>query len=457
LRRCDVGKSRRILLTSEVGERHGGGAHYKIRCNPLTVSTPLWWENAALPQATTQTLPDRVDVLVIGAGYTGLSAARETAAAGRATLVLDAGRLGAGCSSRNGGQVAYSIKPTFAELTERFGAERAFAICREGLDAVQYLRAMATREFDCGWRDEGCFFGAHTAKYFTAMAHDAEHQPRGLEQRISVVPRAEQHAEIATDFYHGGCVYHDDASVDPTKLLLALHGRAIGSGADVMDECPVYALNRTRDGFEALTARGTLHARQVLLATNGYSGSLSPWHRRRVIPIGSYQIATEPLGKDRVRALIPGGRNIVDSRRVVVYFRPSADGERIVFGGRAALAEQDPLACVPRLRRMLERILPQLQSVRITHAWVGWVAYTFDKLPHLGRQDGLFYSMGYCGQGVPLAPYFGMRIGQQMLGLEAGRTALDGLEFPARPYYGGRPWFLAPSVFAYRLIDAVGL
>jgi glycine/D-amino acid oxidase-like deaminating enzyme len=163
------------------------------------------------------------------------------------------------------------------------------------------------------------------------------------------------------------------------------------------------------------------------------------------------------LGADRVRALIPHGRNIVDSRRVVVYFRPSPDGERIIFGGRAALAEKDPVACVARLRQMMDRIFPQLKSVGVTHAWVGWVAYTFDTLPHLGRHDGIYYCMGYCGQGVPLAPYFGKRIGQQMLGLKEGRTALDGLPFPSRHYYYGKPWFLAPSVFAYRAIDAIGL
>jgi glycine/D-amino acid oxidase-like deaminating enzyme len=195
----------------------------------------------------------------------------------------------------------------------------------------------------------------------------------------------------------------------------------------------------------------------VLIATNGYSGPLSAWHRRRVIPIGSYQIATQPLGADVVRALIPQARNIVDSRRVVVYYRPSGDGERIVFGARAALREQNPLACVPRLRAMLSEIFPQLRSVAVTHAWVGWVAYTFDTLPHLGRRDGIYYCMGYCGQGVTLAPYLGMRIAQQMLGSPEGRTALDELPFPSRPYYSGNPWFLAPSIFLYRLMDRVGL
>jgi glycine/D-amino acid oxidase-like deaminating enzyme len=419
--------------------------------------TPLWIENSPLPAPTAQPLPERVDVLIIGAGYTGLSAARETAAAGRSTLVLDSGSPGAGCSSRNGGQIAYSIKPSQSSLAAKHGADRAFQICREGFEAVEYLRALATREIECDWREDGCFFGAHTARHFEKMARDAENQPRGLEQRISVVSKAEQRREIDSDFYHGGCVYHDDASVDPTRLLLALLRRAEDAGASVVDHCQVLGIRSARDGFDVLTARGLVHARQVLLATNGYSGPLSPWHRRRVIPIGSYQIATEALGADRVRSLIPLGRNIVDSRHVVVYFRPSADGERIVFGGRAALAEKNPLACVARLRQMLALIFPQLKSVRVTHAWVGWVAYTFDTLPHLGRHDGIYYCMGYCGQGVPLAPYFGKRIGQQMLGLAEGRTALDGLEFPTRPYYWGYPWFLAPSVFAYRLIDALGL
>ena len=404
-----------------------------------------------------EALPSRVDVLVIGAGYTGLAAASETSAAGRSTLVLEAGEVGAGCSSRNGGQVAYSIKPSFESLKARHGADVAFRICREGLDAVAYLRSLATQGADCGWREAGCFFGAHTAGHFRKMARDAENQPRGLEQRISIVRREEQQSEIASDFYHGGCIYPDDASVDPARLLVALLHRAQASGAVIVDRSPVSAIQPTRDGFEALTPRGVVQARQILLATNGYSGPLSPWHRRRVIPIGSYQIATEPLGADGVRSLIPRGRNIVDSRRVVVYFRPSADGERIIFGGRAALAEKDPLVCVPRLRQMMQRIFPQLKSVRVSHTWVGWVAYTFDTLPHLGLHDGVYYCMGYCGQGVPLAPYFGKRIGQQMLGLEEGRTALDGLPFPTRPYYHGTPWFLAPSVLAYRVLDSIGL
>jgi glycine/D-amino acid oxidase-like deaminating enzyme len=176
-----------------------------------------------------------------------------------------------------------------------------------------------------------------------------------------------------------------------------------------------------------------------------------------VIPIGSYQIATEPLGTQLVKNLMPHGRNFVDSRRVVVYFRPSTDGTRIIFGGRAVLAETDPRVCAPRLQEMMTQILPQLRGVRTEHAWAGWVAYTFDELPHLGCHEGIYHCMGYCGQGVPLAPHFGRRIGQQMMGLPEGRTALDGLPFPTRAYYAGTPWFLAPTMVAYRALDALGL
>jgi glycine/D-amino acid oxidase-like deaminating enzyme len=424
---------------------------------PISV-TPYWMDDMPPPPLPGGALPERVDVLIVGAGYTGLSAACVTAAAGRSTLVVDAGTLGTGCSSRNGGQVAYSFKPSHADLTRRYGADTARRIAAEGVNAIENLRTLATLEhLDCDWRAVGGFYGAHTRRHFERVVREAESDQRVTGQRFSVVPRAAQHGEIATDFYHGGLVYHGDAAVHPMRLLAALVGRALAAGATILECCAALDIQAGRTGFEVRTTRGIVRAQRVLLATNGYTGALSPWHRRRVIPIGSYQIATAPLGAARVRALIPAGRNIGDTRRVVVYYRPSPDGERIIFGGRAALSETNPLTCVPRLRGMLGEIFPQLRDCPVTHAWPGFVAYTFDTMPHLGERDGLFHCMGYCGQGVPTATYFGRRIGQQMLGLAEGRTALDGLAFPTRPFYKGVPWFMAPSVFYYRTLDRIGV
>ena len=204
------------------------------------------------------------------------------------------------------------------------------------------------------------------------------------------------------------------------------------------------------------TPAGTVRARQVLLATNGYTGALSPWHRRRIVPLGSHLIATEPLDPRLMRRLLPRGRNIVDTRRVIVYYRPSPDGRRIIFGGRASAGERDATRCVPRLRAMLATIFPELAAVRVSHAWMGFVAFTFDTLPHLGCRDGLYYCMGYCGQGIPLASYYGRKVGLQMVGRPGGETALTGLPFPARPLYYGRPWFLPAAVLGYRLRDRLG-
>jgi glycine/D-amino acid oxidase-like deaminating enzyme len=191
----------------------------------------------------------------------------------------------------------------------------------------------------------------------------------------------------------------------------------------------------------------------VVVATNGYTGPLTPWLRRRVIPIGSYIIATEPLAPELARELIPHNRIVSDTRRVVYYYRLSPDGRRMLFGGRVSTHETDPRISGPLLRDDMVALFPQLAATRISHSWAGFVAYSFDSLMHIGRHAGLHFAMGYCGSGVGMASYLGMRLGQQVLGLPEGRTAFDDLPFPTRPLYTGKPWFLAASVRYYRWLD----
>jgi len=417
-----------------------------------------WTDDAPLPVAEVAPLPERCDVLVVGSGYTGLSAARETARAGCSTLVLDSGPIGGGCSAKNGGQVAFSIKPSHTNLSRRHGAALATRIYEEGLEAVADLKRLATGEgLDCDWRDVGCFVGAHTPRLYDALVREAESQPKGLEVPYAVVPRARQDEEIRTPFYHGGVVYPGDAAVHPAKLVRALHARAVAAGVDCQAHTAVESIVREPAGFLVSTARGSVRARQVLVATNGYTGRFASWHRRRILPIGSYIIATEPLDPALVRRLIPHARNVGDTRRVVVYYRPSPDGRRILFGGRAAARETDATRCVPRLRAMLGEIFPELAQVRVSRAWMGFVGFTFDTMPHFGEDRGLYYCMGYCGQGVPSATYYGRKIGLRIAGRPGGESALAGLPFPARPFYTGDPWFLPAAVLGYRLRDALGI
>lgn len=415
---------------------------------------PFWLEDAPLRPLVDGPLPDRADLVVVGSGYTGLSAALEAARGGMSVLVLDQGPIGAGCSTRNGGQVASSIKPEFGKLSARHGETLARRIRDEGYAALDHAQTfIAANGIDCDWRRTGRYMAAHSPKQYVGLERWAEARHRAGEPEVTLVPRAEQLRELGSDRYFGGAISPFNGAVHPAKLHAGLLRVAEAAGVIVQGGREVTGIRREGAGFSVAVGGSTLAARHVLIATNGYSGPLSPWVQRRVIPIGSYMLATEPLPPGVAATLIPQGRMVVDTRRVVIYFRMSPDGRRLIFGGRADLAETDPMRSLPRLYRMMLEVFPQLAGTSVSHAWNGFVAYTFDELPHIGVQDGVHFCMGYCGSGVSLSLYFGMRAGQQILGRAEGATALDGLQFQTRPLYSGTPWFLVPSVAWYRVAD----
>ncbi|MEM9912143.1 MAG: FAD-binding oxidoreductase [Pseudomonadota bacterium] len=399
-------------------------------------------------------LPKRVDVLVIGSGYTGLNAAIETVRDGRSTLVLDAGSAGGGCSSRNGGQISTSVKPSYAALAARHGGARARALRDEGKAALDWIEERIVKErIDCDFRRCGRFHAAHTPQMYQSLCQQSETlaSEDGIESHT--VPRHEQRQELGTDAYHGGLIFPHHAALHPAKYHRGLLNTALAAGAQMMEHCPVLSVEKEAGGFVVTTEQGKLHARDVVVATNGYTGAALPWWRRRVIPIGSYVVATEPLPKDLVDTLFPTDRIASDTCKVVYYYRTSPDRRRVVFGGRVSAGELDTQRSAPRLYADMCRIFPELRSYGLSHSWMGTVAYTFDEIAHTGRHDGMHYAMGYCGSGVSMASYLGMRVGQKVLGRSEGRTAFDDLPFPTRPLYTGKPWFLPPLVAYYRWRD----
>ncbi|HQX58547.1 MAG: FAD-binding oxidoreductase [Rhodoferax sp.] len=418
-------------------------------------STPYWWEDVPRPVLPELALPSTVDVAVVGAGYTGLHAALQTVRGGRSTLVFDAEDAGWGCSSRNGGQVSTSIKPTYELLARRHGQKRAFDILNEGQKSLAWIaQFIGAERIDCDFRRVGRFHAAHNAAQYEALAARVGSQPKGLEVDAFMVPRDRQHEELGTDLYWGGAVYTQHCSVHPARYHQGLLDRVLASGGQVASRCPVLQISRSDGLFRLRTPRGEVMARDVVIATNGYTGNLTPWLRRRVIPIGSYMIATEPVPAQLMDRLFPTDRIVSDTRKVVYYYRCTPDRSRILFGGRVSHQETDPRISGPKLHADMVRLFPQLRETRISHSWCGFVAYTFDELMHIGKHDGMHYAMGYCGAGVGTSSYFGMRLGQQVLGLKEGRTALDDLAFQTRPLYTGNPWFLAPSVAYYRWRDS---
>lgn len=271
------------------------------------------------------------------------------------------------------------------------------------------------------------------------------------------VSKSEQRSELGTDAYHGGVVFPRHAALHAGKYHRGLLQAVLQAGATVVPQCSGNTITRIAESgdkqFLIQTSKGEIKARDVMIATNGYTGTLTPWMQRRIIPIGSYIIATEPLDSSLMDELFPTDRIASDTCRVVYYYRASPDRTRVLFGGRVSANETNPDISGPQLHKQMCRIFPQLQNSAITHSWAGTVGYTFDTMAHTGKHDGLYYAMGYCGSGVSMASYLGRRTGQKILGDSAGQTAFDNLPFPSRPLYTGKPWFLPSVVSWYRWRD----
>lgn len=419
---------------------------------------PWWWE--ALPPATPDAalsatpLPRRCDVAIVGAGFTGLSAALTLARAGRDVLVLDTGPAGFGASTRNGGMIGSGHRLGFSVLAKQLGRPRAAAIHHEGGAALDFTTSLIEREeIACQFTRCGRFRAAWRARDYDSMGREVDFLRREFGLEADMVPRSEQHAEVQTDVYHGGTVYHRHGALHPALFHAGLLARARTAGANIADHCAVNAINRERGGFTLATARGGVEADTVIVATNGYTGPESPALRRRLVPLSSYLITTEPLPTGAVDKLIPGGRMIVETRSRHCYYRASPDGQRIIFGGRAALGAIGPEPAAARLRKLLVQVFPSLAETRFTHSWSGRIAFPRDQMPHIGDIDGLYFALGYSGSGVALAPYLGHKVALKALGAADGRTAFDDMPFPTIPFHRGRPWFLPALDLWYRVRD----
>ena len=422
--------------------------------------TPYWWDQAPLDQSPNPDLPTDIDVVIVGAGYTGLHAALQTARAGLSTLVVDAEEAGFGCSSRNGGQISTSIKFGYNQLSKRYGDSLARDILAIGKASLDYVAEFVRKEnIDCHFDVSGRFHGAHNKRAYQRLAAELEEPNPVYDSGAFLVPPQDTHRELGTNRYHGGLVQPHFASLHPARYHAGCLQRVKEAGATVISHCAVQGINRESSGrFSVNTVSGQVNARRVIVATNGYTGALTQWQQRRVIPIGSYIIATEVIDSALMQKLFPTKRMIVDSRKLVYYYRPSPDHKRVLFGGRVSLTETNPSKSGPKLHADMVELFPELASTKISHSWAGTVAYTFDKLMHCGEENGLHYAMGYCGSGVGMASYLGRCIGQQVAesgsdDLTLSELALSKIPFPTRPLYNGTPWFLAPTVWLYRMRD----
>ena len=421
--------------------------------------TPFWWEAAPLEPLPQPPLPSKLDVLIVGAGYAGLSAGLTLAREGRSVAAFDAMNPGEGASTRNGGITSGTIRPDYVTITRRFGEDKALAIEAEGKAAREFLYDfIKTERLACDFQLVGQFKAAFGYEQYETMARSAEAMAKKLRIEAYAVPYAEQRKYIGTDVYRGGAVRMDIGGLHPAKFHSELLRVALASGLAVHGRTPVISIDRDGSGFRVVTSAGPVQARQVLVCTNGYTDGAVPFLRRRLVPVRSRIIATEELAPEVMSRLMPRRMMMSESRQLGFYYRPSPDGKRILLGGRDSSRVGDPVAPVLFLRNGLVNLFPELQNVRLSHNWFGNVAMNRDMIPRIFEKDGVVYATGFCGSGVVWAPWIGMHAAHKLMGHdEQARTAFDFRPPAFIPFYRGNPWFMPAVIQGYRIQDQIAL
>jgi glycine/D-amino acid oxidase-like deaminating enzyme len=436
-----------------------------------------WLTTAEFPVVdATRPLPETVDVAVIGAGFTGLSAARTLAKRGAKVAVLESETIGWGASSRNGGMVLTGLKLGVNQLISRYGRELTQRMYAASLGTIDCVEEVVREEaIDCDFSRCGHLEVACKQKHFDDYARQAEVIAREFNHTLRVVQKQDLSAEIGSSIYFGGMVDEVSAGLNPARYVAGLGRAAMKAGAEIFEHTRVQSVQRNsrqgEAGWQLATSRGPLWAHEVFVATSGYTGRATPALQEKLIPIGSFIITTEVLPEKLAQDLSPRNRMIYDSKNYLYYYRLTPD-RRMLFGGRAAFFpenDQTVRRSAAILRRGMIDVYPQLSDAKIDYVWGGTLDFAFDIMPHAGRLDGMYYAVGYAGHGVAMATYQGQKVAELMAAEQMpdelqARRAEDkpenpfvGIPFPGAPLglYNGNPWFLPLAGAWYKLLDWV--
>jgi glycine/D-amino acid oxidase-like deaminating enzyme len=400
---------------------------------------------------------------VIGAGFTGLSAARTLAQRGAKVAVLESETIGWGASSRNGGMVLTGMKLGVNKLISMYGRERTQRMYAASLASLDYVEQIVREEkIDCDFARCGHLEVACKQKHFDDYARQAEVIAREFDHTLRVVQRHELSAEIGSTIYYGGMVDEASAGCNPARYVAGLGRAAMKAGAQIYEHARAESIVRESRqgelGWKLETSRGPLWAHEVFVGTSGYTGRATPALKKKLIPIGSFIVTTEVLPEALARELSPRNRMIYDSKNFLYYYRLTPD-RRMLFGGRAAFfpeTDQTVRQSTGILRRGMIDVYPQLSDAKIDYVWGGTLDFAFDIMPHAGQMDGMYYAVGYAGHGVAMATYQGQKIAELMAG-DKPENPFVGIPFPGAPLgmYNGKPWFLPFAGAWYKFLDWV--
>jgi glycine/D-amino acid oxidase-like deaminating enzyme len=415
---------------------------------------------APVPAHPPVSLPNRVDVAIVGAGFTGLSAALALSKRGASVAVLESHTVGWGASSRNGGMALTGLKRPVDWLAAKFGLPAARRLYDASIAAIDFVECIVRDEsIDCDFARSGHLEVACKRGHYDGFRRTAETLARDFNHEVQLVEKRDLASEIASSVYHGGLLDRVSAGLNPARLAMGLAVRAGLSGAIVAEYTPVTRIERASrggtKGFRVTTARGAILAADVLVATGAYTGDVTPALRKRIVPVGSYVVATEPLGESFAAELIPRGRMIFDSNNFLHYYRLTPD-RRLLFGGRAAFMPATHSAIresAEILRRGMVRVFQQMRDVALEYAWGGNIDFTFDMLPHAGDLDGIHYALGYAGHGVAMATYLGAQMAEAIATGNAPETDTGPLPQAPLRLSGASAWLLPAAGAWYKFLD----
>jgi glycine/D-amino acid oxidase-like deaminating enzyme len=413
------------------------------------------------PVAASPELHDTVDVAVVGAGFCGLSAARALAKRGAKVAVLEAETIGWGASSRNGGMVLTGMKLPVPALIRRYGRETVRKMYAASLDSIECVEQIVREEnIDCNFSRCGHLEVACKQSHFDGYEESAALIQREFNHELRIIPKKELRAEIGSDIYFGGMVDETSAGLNPARYVAGLAHAAQRAGACLYDHTRVTSVepstyNGTRK-FCLHTTKGAITAHEVLLASGAYTTEATPALRKKIIPIGSYIIATEILPADLARELSPRNRMIYDSKHFLYYYRLTPDN-RMLFGGRAAFfpeTENTVRQSAEILRRGMIHVYPKLRDTKVEFVWGGTLDFTLDVMPHAGKIDGMYFAAGFAGHGVAAATWFGAKLAAQICG-DPADIPFDAIKFPAAPIglRSGHTWALPLAGAWYKILD----
>jgi glycine/D-amino acid oxidase-like deaminating enzyme len=420
-----------------------------------------WLTTAEIPKTPLQPLPETADVAVIGAGFTGLSAALSLAKRGAKVVVLESETIGWGASSRNGGMVLTGLKLGVNELISKYGRELTRRMYAASLETITCVERIVKEEgIACDFARTGHLEVACKQSHFDDYARQVEVIAREFDHQLTIVPRGKLRSEIGSDIHYGGMVDEVSAGLNPARYVAGLGAAAMRAGAAVHEKTKLQAIERASQngvpGFRLKTSGGELHARNVLVGTSGYTGGESPGLRKKIIPIGSFIVTTEVLPDELAREVSPRNRQMYDSKNYLYYFRLTPDN-RMLFGGRAAFfpeTDQTIRKSAEILRKGMISVYPQLRDTRVEYAWGGTLDFCFDIMPHAGQLEGVYFALGYAGHGVAMATWQGQKMAECIAEQKTDNPFAE-IPFPGAPLglYDGKPWFLPFAGAYYKVLD----